>query len=103
MILLNVTKAFTSRAVSLRCARFVQRTALDLHRELVGQFPDTLTGDLRLRDPAHADALGAVELSESRAAPRFTARALCARRSGQDAQHERQAHIHPALQENKKM
>lgn len=73
-----------------------------LQQRVSWQIPDTLTGDLRLRDAAHAGALAAVELSESRAAPRFTARALCARRSGQDAQHERQAHIHPALQKKKK-
>lgn len=84
----------------MRRVRFVQGNALDLDRELHSCL--TLTGDLRLRDPVHDEALGAVELSEIRAAPRFTARALCAHRSGQDAQHERQTHIHPALQVRQK-
>lgn len=78
-----------SSPVELLCALlrlFVQRLRL---AQRVAQFFDTLTGDLRLRNAAHTEALGAVELSENSAAPRFTGRALCAHRSGQDAQHER--------------
>lgn len=84
MILLRFYKSLYQQGCFLFCELHPFRLA-----QRVAQIPDTLTGDLRLRNAAQAEALGDVELSESRAASGFTARTLCAHRSDQDAQHER--------------